>query len=78
MNYFKKRRMKKQFQEEGLLPERKKRLVPSVKKVGSSIYKGQQAVYSFIDDVSAGRKKAKRKNPFGRIKDRSFFEGGFF
>lgn len=83
VNYFKKRKMKKQFEQEGLLP-----ITPSKpfkeRYKSSKIGKAQKSVYGFVDYVSqegrgkSGKGKGKRKNPFGKIKDRSFFEGGFF
>ena len=83
-NYFKRRKMRRQFESEGLLPQRES-IGERSKKAGSSVLKGQRAVYGFIDELSKERnpkgkkgKPAKRKNPFGKIKDRSFFGGGFF
>lgn len=76
VDYFKKRKMKKQFQKEGLLPPDPVKPFKERYK-DSKLYKGQKATYGFIDDLSKERRKGKRRNPFGKIKDRSITQGFF-
>ena len=77
--YFAKRKLKKQFVKEGLISPG-----PSLgyRYRESRLGKAQHAMYGFLDNPEGtGRKtnggKGRKKNPFGKIKDRSLTQGFF-
>jgi len=100
VDYFKKRKLKKQLYRENPIVEypsglggrfrdveaykeheTKRRNVFMRKEIVEKAYKPIHSVFGFIDNpdnLPASKRKGKRKNPFGKIKDRSMFEGGFW
>ena len=64
--------MKKEFQEKGLLPLSRRARVKA--KVRGAI----RSINKFTDEAIPIKKRKKKGNAFGRIKDRSLFQGGFF
>ena len=57
---------------------KKKKYRKYVNKAASErVYKPIKAAYGFIDELSAERKKGRKKAPFGKLKDRSLMQGFF-
>ena len=75
MEYFRKRKLKKELINEGLLSPGKSL---GYRYRESPIGKVQHSIYGVLDEARGIGKKGRKKNPFGKIKDRNLFNGGFF